>query len=195
MRKKIILLVINSLLVISVEAQGFKGGLHVGLLATQVDGDTHSGYKKAGLFAGAFTNYSFANEKIKLQFELNYAQKGSRETSAFRIKLHQVEPTALFRWNFWNHLFLSGGLSVNVLASGKMYKYNEIVTEDIGTKFYLFNVEGIAEIGYSFHEHWGGSFRYIYSTPIGTTAKLKNGKVVQGYMFNNCMLFRLYYQF
>jgi len=100
MHKKIILLSICSLIALHIQAQGFKGGGHIGLLATQVDGDNHGGYKKAGLFAGLFTNYSFAEKKIQLQFELNYAQKGSRAMPAYRIKLHQVEPTFMFRWYF-----------------------------------------------------------------------------------------------
>ena len=196
MQKKIILLFINILFVLGAYSQGFKGGLHAGLLATQVDGDNHGGYKKMGLFAGAFTHYSFANERIKLQFELNYAQKGSRNKLAFSIKLHQVEPTVLFRWNFWdNKLFLATGLSFNILASGKRFENQELVPEGIGNKFYVFNVGGIAEIGYSFHEHWGGSFRYLYSTPIGRMAGAKNGKKVEHYLFNNCLLFRIYYQF
>ena len=59
-------------------AQQFKGGFYIGFLATQVDGDDFSGYKKPGLFFGMFANIPFKNGKIKLQMEIDYAQKGSR---------------------------------------------------------------------------------------------------------------------
>jgi hypothetical protein len=198
MHKKIILLSICSLLALNAQTQGFKGGGQIGVLATQVDGDNHSGYKKAGLFAGIFTNYSFANEKIQLQFEINYAQKGSRAAPVYRMKLHQVEPTAMFRWYFWEkNLFLETGLSFNILAASKEYYYDELlVTENTKSKFYRFNVEWVGGIGYCFHEHWGGGLRFTYSSPIGTTNKM-NSKVggVKGYMCNNCLQFRVFYQF
>jgi len=196
MQKKIILLFGCCLLSLFAQAQGFKGGGHIGLLVTQVDGDGHGGYKKPGLFAGLFTNYSFANERMYLQFELNYAQKGSRAMPVYRISLHQVEPTALFRWNFWkDNLFLETGLSFNILASAKEYGIQGLIPPNMGSNFYKFNVDLVGGVGYRFHEHWGGSIRCSYSTPTGTTNKLKKGRPVEGYMWNNCLLFRLFYQF
>ena len=69
MQKKIILLFIFSLLALNAHTQGFKGGLHAGLLATQVDGDNHAGYKKVGLFAGIYilrmqTNKGVITKKV-----------------------------------------------------------------------------------------------------------------------------------
>lgn len=196
MRKKNIVLLIGCLLVVSAQAQRFKGGLHAGLLATQVDGDNHSGYKKAGLFIGAFTNLPFPEKKIQIQFELNYSQKGSSANPIYRIALHQVEPAVLFGWNFWKNFLLEAGLSFNVVASEKEYVNQSLVIHPDGSNFYRFNLEGVGGLGYRFNEHWGASFRYIYSiSPLGTTYKLKSGRPVEGYMWNNCLLFRLYYQF
>ena len=195
MRKKIILLSICSVLALSAQAQGFKGGLHLGLLATQVDGDEHGGYKKAGLFAGIFTNFAFPEKKIQLQFELNYAQKGSAANPFHRIVLHQVEPTVLAEWNFWKKFCLEGGLGFNIVPSAKRYVNQEDVTKYPGNKFYVFHLDGIAGLSYRINEHIGASFRFSYSTPIGTGPRERQGKLLEGYMYNNCWLFRVYYQF
>jgi len=195
MRKKIILLLIYSVLVLLAQAQGFKGGLHLGLLATQVDGDEHSGYKKAGLFAGVFTNYSFHEKKTQLQFELNYAQKGSSANPFHRIVLHQVEPTVLVEWNFWKKLCLEGGLGFNIVPSAKRFANQVKVTTISGNKFYIFHLEGIAGLDYRINEHFGASFRFNYSTPIGTGSRERQRKQLEGYLYNNCLLFRAYYQF
>lgn len=188
-------------LFVSGQAQRIKGGAHIGLLATQVDGDEWSGYKKPGLFIGVFGNLPFEEKRIKLQLEINYAQKGSRNPSSasfrYRIALHQVEVPVLFGWNFWKGFSFEIGPSLNILASAKEYYDNEVVSPDAGgSKFYLFEAGGIAGLDYLFKDHFGVSFRMNYSlSPIGRGAISRNGKKMQKYMFNNAMLFRFYYQF
>lgn len=58
-------------------AQKFHGGLTIGIAATQVAGDTYSGYDKAGIFGGAYVNLDIT-KRSSLQMELTYFQKGSR---------------------------------------------------------------------------------------------------------------------
>ena len=195
MYKKIILFSFCCLLAVSAQAQGFKGGVHIGLLATQVDGDNHAGYKKAGFFGGMFTNYALSNEKMQFQFELNYAQKGSSAQPVYKMKLHQVEPTVLFGWKFWNKFMLEAGLSCNILASAKEYASQVLVSPEYGSNFYRVHAAAIGGLAYRFYDHWGISFRASYSSPIGTMPRMRNGRAVEGYIWSNCLLFRLYYQF
>ncbi|MDR2411030.1 MAG: PorT family protein [Bacteroidales bacterium] len=182
-------------------AQRFKAGVHTGLLATQVDGDDLGGYKKPGVFLGVFGNLPFPDKKIKLQMEINYAQKGSKTTSKdsyrYRIALHQVELPFLFGWDFWKEFSLEAGLSANVIASAKEYVDNELVLPNSGgSKFNLFEIGGIAGLNYVLKNHWGLSFRMGYSlSPIGRDAVGRDGRKLERYMWNNTMLFRLYYQF
>ena len=189
------------LICLSASAQRFKGGAHIGLLATQVDGDDWGGYKKPGLFVGVFGNLPFEEKRIKLQLEINYAQKGSRNPSSasfrYRIALHQVEVPLLFGWNFWKGLSLEVGPSFNLLASAKEFYDNEAVPPDAGgSKFYFFELGGIAGIDYLIKEHFGISFRMNYSlSPIGDGAVLRQGRKLGKYLWNNAMLFRFYYQF
>ena len=179
-------------------AQRFKGGMHIGLLATQVDGDDFSGYKKPGLFLGAFANIPFEAKKIKLQLEIDYAQKGSKSpgTSAYpyKIALHQIEVPVIFGWNFWKELSVEVGLSPNIVAGAKEYVNNELVSN--GSKFYLFELGGIAGLSYMFKEHYALFFRFNYSiSPLGRSVILRDGDKLEKYMFNNGLLFGFCYQF
>jgi hypothetical protein len=182
-------------------AQRFKAGVHTGLLATQVDGDDLGGYKKPGLFLGVFGNLPFPDKKIKLQMEINYAQKGSKTTSKdtyrYRIALHQVELPFIFGWDFWKEFSLEAGLSANVIASAKEYVDNELVPPNSGgSSFNLFEIGGIVGLNYTLKNHFGLSFRMGYSmSPIGRDAVGRDGRKLERYMWNNAMLFRLYYQF
>ena len=182
-------------------AQRFKGGVHIGLLATQVDGDNWSGYKKPGLFVGVFGNLPFEEKQIKLQLEINYAQKGSRNPSwasfRYRIATHQIEMPVLFGWNFWKGMSLEVGPSFNILASAKEYLDNVAVLPDAnGSKFNFFELGGVAGIDYLIKEHFGLSFRMNYSlSPIGRSVNLRSGSKLERYMWSNAMLFRFYYQF
>ena len=58
--------------------RGFNAGVLAGINASQVSGDGISGFNKAGILVGLYTNIDVST-KINLQFELNYSEKGSRK--------------------------------------------------------------------------------------------------------------------
>ncbi len=58
-------------------AQNFNGGVTLGLVGSQVAGDTYSGYNKAGIFGGGWVSYDISKHSA-FQLELTYFQKGSR---------------------------------------------------------------------------------------------------------------------
>ncbi len=58
-------------------AQSFGGGLIAGMSTSQVAGDMLGGFNKIGLLAGAYTSLKI-KENLKLQFEIVYIEKGSR---------------------------------------------------------------------------------------------------------------------
>ena len=182
-------------------AQRFKGGMHIGLLATQVDGDDFGGYKKPGLFAGAFVNVPFEQKQIKLQLEIDYAQKGSRSPSTtafrYRIVLHQIEIPVVFGWNFWKNFSLDLGLSPNIIASAKEYYNDELIRLDAGgSKFYSFEFGGIGGVNYMFKDHYALFFRFNYSiSPLGRSVITRSRRKIERGMFNNAMLFGFSYQF
>lgn len=76
-------------------AQQFHGGITAGLVASQVAGDTYSGYNKAGIFLGGYV-YLDLSERSALQMELTYFQKGSRANPDSTNNYQQY----LFRANY-----------------------------------------------------------------------------------------------
>ena len=62
----------------SANAQQFHGGITAGIVGSQVTGDTYSGYKKAGIFAGGYVSLDIS-DRSAFQMELTYFQKGTRE--------------------------------------------------------------------------------------------------------------------
>jgi hypothetical protein len=183
-------------------AQRFKGGLHIGLLATQVDRDERSGYNKPGLFLGVFSNIPFRDGKIKLQMEIDYAQKGSRSPSTdptrYKIALHQIEIPVVFGWKVWKEFSLEGGLSLNIIAgANEYYDGKKLPRNTGGCKFNFIETGVIAGVSYTFKEHYALFFRFNYSLfpTLGTNVILRDGRRLDGHMFNNALLFGFSYQF
>ncbi|MDR1761538.1 MAG: PorT family protein [Bacteroidales bacterium] len=79
--KKINLTLIFALLLCSAFAQSFKGGIHGGIVASQIDGDKMSGYRKFSPYGGLFVRHRLSNRISTIwsaQLELNYAGRGAR---------------------------------------------------------------------------------------------------------------------
>ena len=71
------LLFFCGILTYNTNAQSFGGGIIAGASTSQVAGDMLGGFNKIGLLAGAYTNLKI-KENLKLQFEIIYIEKGSR---------------------------------------------------------------------------------------------------------------------
>jgi hypothetical protein len=200
--KKIFFIIIVCTLINTGYAQTFKGGFHIGLLATQVDGDDFSGYKKPGLFLGAFANIPF-KEMFKFQLEIDYAQKGSRAPASnpyrYRIVLHQIEVPLLFGCKLWKEFTGEVGVSLNIIASAKEYYDNILVLPEDGSgcKFNFIETGGILGLSYIFKEHYALFFRFNYSLypTLGTNVGPRGVHKLQKYTWNNAMLFGFSYQF
>jgi hypothetical protein len=119
MMRNLLLIPAFFLLVASVSAQRFGGGLIAGLSATQVSGDNLGGFDKAGIGAGGFVNLKFS-EKFSAQMELMFIQKGSKSNSNdsifYRMKLQYVEVPILIGYHYKKFIF-DAGPSVGFLVS------------------------------------------------------------------------------
>jgi outer membrane scaffolding protein for murein synthesis (MipA/OmpV family) len=58
-------------------AQSFTGGIHGGIVASQIDGDKMSGYRKFSPYGGLFLRHPLGSGKWNAQMELNYAGRGA----------------------------------------------------------------------------------------------------------------------
>ena len=103
-------------------AQKFEGGAVLGLVGSQVAGDQLSGYKKAGLNAGAWVSLPIG-EKSKIQMELTYIQKGSRDNPDYEkgkydrylMRLGYVQLPVIYLYQYNNLFGFEAGLGMNFL--------------------------------------------------------------------------------
>jgi hypothetical protein len=186
----------------AVWGQKFHGGGRLAIQFTQVDGDDLGGYNKVGLLTGGFANVSFLNERIKLQIELNYAQKGSKSTTEnhpnnipYRLDIHQIELPVLFGWNIWKGFWIEAGPSFNFNFL-TVEKQNSQKVESNPGAFRLFVLEGVAGIGYAFKGHLMLYGRFGYSfTPVAKMIIDRNNTRLWSNAYNNVLQFGFAYQF
>ncbi len=111
--KILISLVLFFAVIFSAKAQKFHGGIIAGLSASQVAGDTYSGYDKAGIYAGGYVSLDIS-ERSAFQMELAYFQKGSRKNpdsldyTSYLFRTNYVELTFLYLYKINKFTFEIG---------------------------------------------------------------------------------------
>jgi len=170
--KRIVFFLFIVFSLLSATAQSFKGGVRVGLTASQLSGDNLSGYNKLGAYAGGYIKFPFT-EIWSLQTELNFIMKGSSNVvnlSAsnpylYYIRLLYIQVPLLPKVQLFKNFELELGPAFNVLFSGGEY---DIYGRMPGRKpFRWWEVSGIAGITYLIKGHYGINLRYEVSlTPI-----------------------------
>jgi hypothetical protein len=149
----------------------FKGGIEGGITGTQVDGDTLSGYGKAGVRVGGFIEKSIS-DKISMQFSLLYVQKGSKgdhnpedPSSYYKISLHYIDMPLTARYYHKSGAFGEAGLGLGYLFSQEESGNNEfnqyIKDEDPG--FNRFEVSYHLGIGYKIFPYTSVHAQFNYS--------------------------------
>lgn len=110
-----IVFLLLSLTISKTFAQNFHAGALLGVNASQVSGDNYSGFNKAGLLLGMYSNVNVGRE-LNLQAEINYSQKGSRrnpntdlgDTDFFLMRLDYIEVPVMGRWEKNRFTFEAG---------------------------------------------------------------------------------------
>lgn len=107
----------------SLEAQTFKAGLILGLNASQIDGDDVGGYSNPGLRAGIRVSTMFSNEKLQLDTDMLFSQRGSRPSANevniigldWSFRMDYVEVPVTLRYSDW---YVEDGDYYKVYAKG-----------------------------------------------------------------------------
>lgn len=119
-------------------SQRFEGGVIGGLNASQVDGDTYSGYKKPGIVAGGYVQTNLSRT-LFAGMELKFAQKGSRHVDSLAVdgqqkyimRLNYAEIPIYLGIRTSEKISFLVGLSSGYLISGTEYdNYGKFVTAD-----------------------------------------------------------------
>lgn len=151
-------------------AQRYDAGFVLGFSATQVDGDSHSGYNKMGPIAGIWVGHRLTS-LLYARMELRYIQKGSyaknaqesSSTSFYRMRLNYFELPLILGCRLRNGFNPIAGLSGGYLIRAKeMTEYGLLPAEDIQL-FRKFEFAGLLGLEYNKSEHWAFSFVYTYS--------------------------------
>ncbi len=169
--KKVVTIILLFGLVAQLNSQShFEGGISIGAVSTQVDGDSYSGYNKSGIKAGFWVAKPL-NPKVYLSFEMNYFPKGSKssivltpeDTDFYLLVLHYIEMPVSMLYNY-DKYFFEVGVAVNYLFSDKqegIYLQNQHYSNKTG--FNMFDYTSFAGIGKILNERWRISARICYS--------------------------------
>lgn len=115
-------------LCVTAHSQAFFGGIALGGVTSQVDGDHNNGFHKVGLTGGVFVGYEI-DDIFEAQFEIKYIQKGAKSSAddpnPFTIRLDYVELPLVasanlgflnINGNKLDWISIEAGASVDVLA-------------------------------------------------------------------------------
>lgn len=182
-------------------AQKFEGGVLGGLNASQVDGDTYSGYKKPGIVAGGYvlTNLS---RNFFAGMELKFAQKGSRNIDSLAIndqikyvmRLNYIDIPVYIGIRTNDRISILLGLSPGFLISGNEYNdYGKFPPQD-QHPFKSFDLEALMGFRFKFSNRLFVDLRGAYSVlPI----RNKPGNILsywKGSQFNNLLSTTVFYR-
>ena len=175
MMNRIILTIVLCLLSTSIFPQRFHGGFSAGLSATQISGDQLSGFNRAGLFAGAFSNVYLGSKSI-LQLEINFIQKGSRKNANaskedyvyYKMNLNLIEATFAYRFILAKRILIEAGPQFGVLlktdhvedgcdVSGNLIDLNN------RPSFKRYDLSAFGGISYNFFKNFYLTARYSSS--------------------------------
>lgn len=158
----------------------FIGGVVAGLNASQVDGDNYSGYRKAGLNAGAMVYVNFA-KRAGVSLELLFAQKGAvgvRGNSNgqvgsyfehYKMKLNYAEVPLVFHFYQTPNLHFNLGASYSALISSKETHDDPFSITTFDESLYpykKYEIDGIIGVSYVW-KHFLLDARFQYGlTPL-----------------------------
>ncbi len=182
-------------------AQKFNGGLMLGLVGSQVAGDTYSGFNKAGVFAGGFVNLQISKRSI-FQMELEYFQKGSRknpnpdkgEYDVYIFRTNYIELPVLYQYVISRHFKIEAGPSLGFLVSYHEEKNEDPVTYNPPAKVTL---QINAGIYFAITPRWLVNFRTNNSL-LNIRSDNATGDVYRFFdygQYNDCLVLSLLYQF
>jgi hypothetical protein len=183
-------------------SQRFEGGILGGLNASQVDGDTHKGYHKAGVVLGGYAQTDLSRN-VYLAMELKFAQKGSRNVDSlatngqikYIMRLNYVEMPFYLGIRTSDKISLLAGLSTGYLIKGTEYNdYGAFPPED-QHPFNSFDLEGMIGFRFQVTDRLFLDLRGAYSIlPIRKKTANKELYYLRDNQFNNLLNTTLLYR-
>lgn len=171
MFKKLLLpAIVLCLMAQELRAQSFGGGFFVGPTVSQIGGDNLAGFDKLGALGGFYT-YTPLSDNWRLQMELYFIRKGSRDgregsaNTFYNATINVVELPLIFQYDYSEKVFFVIGPALSTMVS-------TVETDIAGfnpgqVPFNRFSLTGIAGVGYRFNDRLNFQWRGQWSlTPI-----------------------------
>lgn len=200
--KRLQLFLVFTFLFFEANSQNINIGAIAGVNATQVTGDGYGGFNKAGILVGGYANFDLS-EKVNLQFEINYSEKGSRrnpktdegDTDFFLFQMNYIEVPLMARLEnnrFTYEVGVYYGQLINSYLEDENGPFeippetNQLKDRDLG---------GLVGINFNFTEHLIMNWRYSTSVlPVrnfdsGASFRFKSG------LLHHSICFTLRYEF
>ena len=185
-----------------VQAQEFHGGVTAGLVGSQVAGDTYSGFKKAGIYAGGYVGWEFTKHS-GLQLELTYFQKGSRENPTeknnydyYLFRADYIELPVLYQYKI-NKFIVEGGPSLGFLVRYFEENEYEVISDYEYNKPAAVSFQMNIGMRFFFSKKFGADFRYNFSL-WNIRQNNRTGDVWRLWtygQFNDALVLSVFYQF
>ncbi len=169
----LILLLCNTLLAqqrINSPASHFQGGIMVGGVASQVDGDDYDGYHRFAPIGGFWVKYNF-KKKHALRLEFRYIGKGSLQNEGtgverrqvYSISLHYLELPLLYEYYLFYKFTMAFGVSAGYLLTAReSNRYGNLLSGRRKT-FLPYELAAHARGTWQFNKHFDLTLGYSYS--------------------------------
>jgi hypothetical protein len=180
-------------------AQKIQGGMAAGFNLTMVDGDEFYGYKKFGINAGPMVLVPLG-EKITVNIETIYNQKGSREkahfedslSGAYHLKLDYLEVPFYIQYHDRAGANAGLGFSWGRLVNFKESEHgNKLPWTKSTFPYKKDDWNFLADVSFNLKKGWKLNMRYFYSFNVIRKRTFKNGEERKQY--NTGFTFRLIY--
>ena len=189
-------------------AQRFNGGILLGVTASQVDGDSYSGFDKVGLQGGVFVN-TFLSRNAGLQMEIKYVGRGARkktsetDTEIYKLTLHYIDIPVFFQYEVQKRIILEAGIITGHLFAASGEDNGGKLDKDYLVDFKKFDLDWSLGLRYRFNENVSAGIRYSYSLfsirdYVNSDANYGVIANLFGYTtgdYNNYLSFGIFYQF
>jgi hypothetical protein len=166
--KHLLFLVILTVNFSSSMAQAFSGGIVFGITASQVDGDSYSGYDKLGLQGGVYVTREIL-PYLDARLEIRYASRGARNpasddnTGSYLLALHYIDLPVMAAFKVRNYGSAELGLVPGYMFAANGEDDGGKLPDDYLVEYHKFDLGILFGLNIRLVQKVSISIRYTYS--------------------------------
>jgi hypothetical protein len=184
---------------VSLDAQPLNAGVYAGINASQVTGDSYSGYNKVGLHAGFFVN-QLIDFDIYWQVELKYSSRGVYQgptdisNTLYKSGYYMLELPLSVHYLYDGRVMVELGTSPEVLLGTRYWDEYGIMDPSTYPENRRFGLSVFGGVGFWFNDRIMAGLRYTNSAlPFRDPEEWNNARN-RGY-FHTVFSLSMIYQF